>query len=213
MEIAKHIKILSKGLEPVKLVQTRPVSSEEKLLLVAIQEPRIAADGLDNLKTVLRYCIMKVGLRAANWPSDEEKALLISHILNNYSNHTAQEIRLAFDMAIEGKLGVDANCYENFSCLYFSGIMNAYRIWSAQAYRQTLTNTVEQTVYTEEQLLDQKRGWCEEAYQRMLAGTQNVVPASMKEVLVKDGFVKDESEIVEFLVYSLGTGVKNLYTK
>ena len=43
-------------------------------------------------------------------------------------------------MAITGKIGLSdkgdfANCYENFSCSFFSKIMNAYREWAAKAYR------------------------------------------------------------------------------
>lgn len=76
--------------------------------------------------------MLKVGLRATNLPSSEEKAVLLSHAISNYGNHTVSEIRLAFEMAIAGKLGVDPNCYENFSCMYFSTIMNAYRSWASQ---------------------------------------------------------------------------------
>lgn len=39
-------------------------------------------------------------------------------------------IHLAFEMAISGKLGIDSNCYENFSCQYFSKILEAYRSWA-----------------------------------------------------------------------------------
>lgn len=76
--------------------------------------------------------MVKIGLRANNWPTDEEKLLLQQHIVRFYGNHTLDEIRLAFDMAITGRLDVQANCYENFSCLYFSTIMNAYRQWVAR---------------------------------------------------------------------------------
>ncbi len=87
---------------------------------------------------VLRYVMVKIGLRAQNWPSPEETGLLIHHIMTNYGGHTAAEIQLAFDMAVTGKLECEVNCFENFSCLYFSGIMNAYRKWASQqaAYEQ-----------------------------------------------------------------------------
>lgn len=94
---------------------------------------------LEGLKSALRYCMLKVGIRAANLPDEEEKGILIAHIIQEYGSHTPEEIRLAFDMAIAGKLNIDRRdviAYENFSCLYFSGIMNAYRQWAAQAFRQ-----------------------------------------------------------------------------
>lgn len=97
-----------------------------------IDEKKIIHSPLEDLKAVLRYAMMKIGLRSANWPGEEEKALLFSHILQVYGGHTPGEIQLAFDMAISGKLDVEVNCYENFSCMYFSNIMNAYREWAKQ---------------------------------------------------------------------------------
>lgn len=78
--------------------------------------------------------MVKVGLRSSNWPDEEEKAILIHHVITNFGGNTIKEINLAFDMAIAGKLGIDANCYENFSCLYFSTVMNAYRAWAKLEY-------------------------------------------------------------------------------
>jgi len=68
----------------------------------------------------------KIGLRAANMPSQIEKAFLISHIQGSYGHLRVDEIRIAFDWALEDRLGVDINCYENFSCAYVSKILNAY---------------------------------------------------------------------------------------
>jgi hypothetical protein len=79
--------------------------------------------------------MLLIGIRAANLPSEEETFVLINFINKNYGLHTAAEIRLAFEMAISGKLdlGKDgAKSFENFSCEYFSRIMNAYRKWSIE---------------------------------------------------------------------------------
>jgi len=94
---------------------------------------------VEELKQVLRRVMVKVGLRANNLPAGEEKDLLIEHIITNYGNHTPEEVRLAFDMAIAGKLDIEEKnviCYENFSCLYFSNIMNAYRVWAKEQHKQ-----------------------------------------------------------------------------
>lgn len=82
--------------------------------------------------------MVKVGLRATNFPNALEKEILLKHIQENYGGHTVAEIRLAFEMAIAGKLEVDANCYENFSCLYFSNVMNAYRKWAKEEYKESV---------------------------------------------------------------------------
>lgn len=103
---------------------------------LSLREEKIArlAD-ISPLKEVLRYVMVLIGLRANNWPAEAEKAVLIDFIISQYGGHTPAEIRLAFTMAIEGKLGVEVNCYENFSVLYFAGIMNAYREWSKEAVK------------------------------------------------------------------------------
>lgn len=84
----------------------------------------------------LRLIFTKVGLRAANFPDGLEKDVLINHIKNNYGSHTIEEIILAFDKAIAGELECQVNHYENFSCMYFSQVMNAYRIWARERYKE-----------------------------------------------------------------------------
>lgn len=109
-------------------------NGDEQKFVVALVGGKIGESPLEELKQALRYVMVKIGLRAQNWPSDEEKQILMAHIADNFKYHSVEEIKLAFDLAIGGKLDIDdVNCYENFSCMYFSKIMIAYRKWSAQA--------------------------------------------------------------------------------
>lgn len=86
----------------------------------------------NDLKQVLRMAMLMVGLRGANMPTDEEKYVLLSFIRSNYGNQTPEEIAIAFEMAVAGKLNTDCKCYENFSCEYFGRIMNAYIEYARQ---------------------------------------------------------------------------------
>lgn len=79
-------------------------------------------------------------------PTQEEFDFLKIFILRNYPGHTVDEIRLAFDLAIAGKLDVDAKCYENFSCEYFGRIMTAYRKWASNEAKNLATVTEEPQV-------------------------------------------------------------------
>lgn len=79
--------------------------------------------------------MLKLGIRAQNLPSEDEKMMLIDHIRMNFSDCTLEVICLAFEMAIGGKLDVDSNCYENFSCQYFSRIIESYRRWAKNELR------------------------------------------------------------------------------
>jgi hypothetical protein len=73
-----------------------------------------------------------VGLRGNNMPSEEEKFVLLNFIRSNFGNQTPEEIKLAFEWAVSGKLNIDAKCYENFSCEYFGRIMKAYIDYARQ---------------------------------------------------------------------------------
>ncbi len=86
----------------------------------------------EDLKQVLRYAMVLVGLRGNNMPTEEEKFVLLNFIRSNFGNQTPEEIKLAFELAVSGKLGIDAKCYENFSCEYFGRIMKAYIDYARQ---------------------------------------------------------------------------------
>lgn len=95
---------------------------------------------------MLRYAMVLVGLRGNNMPSEEEKFVLLNFIRSNFGNQTPEEIKLAFEWAVAGKLGIDAKCYENFSCEYFGRIMKAYVDFARQ---ETITVVKEEEVIPE----------------------------------------------------------------
>ena len=102
------------------------------LIIKAQSTPNIRTRSEDDLKQVLRMAMLMVGLRGSNMPTDEEKYVLLAFIKSNYGNQTPEEIAIAFEMAVAGKLNTDCKCYENFSCEYFGRIMNAYIEYARQ---------------------------------------------------------------------------------
>jgi len=102
----------------------------------ALKAAKISSEGDTRIAETLKIIMLKLGIREANLPSNAEKMVLLDHIRANYSMHTLTEIKLAFDLAIAGKLECEADHYENFSCLYFSKIMKAYREWSGRTYKE-----------------------------------------------------------------------------
>ena len=139
----------NKGLAKQELKPS--VTSEENGLEKALQEPKLCQlHDLEPLREALRLAMLMVGLRAANIPKNEEKAVLMAYIIENYGGHTASEIKLAFKMAVAGSLDLESSevvCYENFSVLYFSTIMNAYRRWSKEAFFQVAKEQPKQIEY------------------------------------------------------------------
>lgn len=122
------------------------VNGEQDAFTEALKQRPLVKSTVENIKDVLKIGMLKVGLRGKNLPSDIERDILIDHLLSHYGNHTPAEIKLAFDLAVAGKLDdrntkgepidLEVNCYENFSCLYLSKILNAYRRWARDNYTQ-----------------------------------------------------------------------------
>lgn len=115
-------------------------SPEESQFQMAIAHPGLKDVPREPFVNCLKTIIVKLGVRAHNWPIPEEWEVLLNFVKENYSTHTLPEIKLAFEMAITGKLNdpegkvLSGNCFENFSCVFFSSVMNAYRKWASQVY-------------------------------------------------------------------------------
>lgn len=162
MEPIKNL--LPVNLELVKQELTPQRTGSE--LAVALKGQAVRTATVEDIKQVLRYAMVKVGLRGANFPNEIEKSILIDHVIQFYGNHSVDEIRLAFDMAIAGRLDLetkDVTCYENFSCLYFSTIMNAYRKWAKEEYKH---------VKNEPPMIEQKESLSDQAMTDWLEDTR-----------------------------------------
>jgi hypothetical protein len=170
--------------------------------MVTLQNP-------EPILQALRYVMVLVGVRAQNLPNDHEKTILVNYIKKNYGGHTPEEIKLAFEKAINGELDVDATCFENFSVLYFSKVMNAYREWAVQQIKHE-EEVVLPIQLTDQQLDDIVRKDIEEFFQRCRKGNIQAVPPYFKEILVKDGLIPEKESVSGFFVKRLGSS-KNIY--
>lgn len=172
--------------------------------------------------------MVKVGLRAANLPAQEEFDVLIAHIYENFSGHSLPEIRLAFEMAMADKLGLKdgANCFENFSCIYFSSIMNAYRKW-AKGIPPQKEEFQKPKIYSDEEMDDLKREDAERQYQLYLRGYELRGIDINKSILEKDKlltFFPEEykdgfrinacyESVIDFFKRKAEAGFRNIYRK
>jgi hypothetical protein len=124
---------------PAKQESKPPKTIEQGQFESALLVKKIWHSTEDEMKIALKYVFILVGLRAQNYPANEEKQLLHAFIFKNYGGHTPEEIKLAWDLAIMQKLNLrpeDVTCYENFSIAYFVRIMEAYREWAREQVRQ-----------------------------------------------------------------------------
>lgn len=81
------------------------------------------------------------------------------------------------------------------------------------AYEEPAAGNPEQIIYTDEQLDNFKRMWTEEFYQRIRSGQVEKVPDYTKEILAKDGLIKDGSGADSFFVDKLNKGAEKIYQK
>lgn len=126
---------VSKGQAPPALKPLEIGATTE--LAKALADKKLPAAGAPALMGTLKYIFMLIGLRPVNFPQGIEIDFLVQYILKNFAGHTNQEIRLAFDLAVAGRLSLDlrdVNCYENFSVAYFARIMQAYIAWARETY-------------------------------------------------------------------------------
>lgn len=174
---------------------------------------------MGDLEACLRYCMVLVGIRANNLPGAEEKAVLINHITKHYAGHTVSEIRLAFEKAIAGELDIsadDVKAYENFTPVYFSQIINSYRRWAAQEYRQKMTPQEApppQKILTQEELDDSAREDVERQYQLFLKGHKLKGTEFNRSILLKDKLLGESETTVQFFKRRAEKGLMNIYEK
>lgn len=81
---------------------------------------------IGNLEKTLLWAFALTGLKSENYPDPNQMDVLIQFIQTNYPTHTSDEIKQAFNLAIAGKLDVDANHYQSFSGPYIARILNGY---------------------------------------------------------------------------------------
>lgn len=97
-------------------------------IVAAIQSTTRIRDLEDDepIKQALRYVFTLIGLRSDQIPSDLEKTVLINFIRGNLKNYAADEIKIAFELALNGTIQVETNHFGRFSALYLTTIFNAY---------------------------------------------------------------------------------------
>jgi len=72
---------------------------------------------------------------------------------------------------------------------------------------------VEQVIYTDEEIKNQRRGHLEMAYQVLRRGKMPIIFPYYAEVLVTDGFIEKPEDMDQFFSDCLGKGIENLYVK
>jgi hypothetical protein len=91
-------------------------------------------DGWQRVYTILMKWCKFLGIKEV--PDQEDMKMILFFMKKNYGDLTLDEIVNAFNLAVAHKLNVDPNHYQNFSPLYVSGILNAYKEYKTSHWGQ-----------------------------------------------------------------------------
>lgn len=135
------------------------------------------------------YLYNLVGVGVDRMPDPLQENFLINHLKENYGGFTLDEIRLGFSMAAAGKLNVDTEHYGQFSAVYLSRIINAYKSWAAEVRRQHEQGKPIQTKV--DITVDQWREQIQMQYELFPDKTNyKLWPVELYDQLVLDGFIQ-----------------------
>ena len=81
---------------------------------------------IGEIEKTLLWAFALTGLKKENYPDPIQLDVLIDFIATNYPTHSTGEIRHAFNLAVAGKLEIDANHYQSFSAAYVARILSGY---------------------------------------------------------------------------------------
>lgn len=140
-------------------------------------------------------------------PIDAEIASMLVILRDKNGGLTIKELKLAFEMAVDRKLEFDPNTYQNFSVLYLSDLLIAYKAWSTQTYDtlrpggdpESEKEKPDYSYYSHRIMSEnQVRGEIESGYRNFLRGIMTsylYVPYEWFNTLVRDGFIDELSEV------------------
>lgn len=111
------------------------MTNELAIFKAANRGKKIQDSTNEEILQTLAIVMMKVGIREKNLPENSEKIILLEHIRKKFGNMPILSIRAAFDLLIDGQINAPEH-YENFSCMYFSKVMNAYKAWENKVFRE-----------------------------------------------------------------------------
>lgn len=148
-------------------------------------------------------------------PQAELKNILIENLckkmLEGYPNVNVNEVEYAFrNKGIEIK-----DWGKSFSLTLLDEVMLPYieKRYSISEMEQRGKQPPTQVIYTDYEILNQRREEIEKTFQAMKKGYYPLLHGYFKEVLFNDELISEEETIGEFFVRKLNSGIENIYQK
>jgi hypothetical protein len=84
---------------------------------------------------MIRYGCILLGIEGDRLPIPASMLILCENLKSHNGNLRYKELKLAFEMAASLKLDFSPNPYQSMNVLYLNELLNAYKKWSATAYK------------------------------------------------------------------------------
>lgn len=116
------------------------------------------------LKENLAYIFTLLGFK--NYPDKQEMVVIEDFIRTSYQKYTVQEFRVAFKMAVQGKIDCSTEHYEKFSPKFIGQVMVAYTKKANEVRKmlKPILSPIEPPKLTDEQIVSfTQKEWLESA--------------------------------------------------
>lgn len=200
------------------LSKTLPADSKEaKIITLKYSGKQIGAMTEAEVNAWGKVLLLKVHV-ITGWVIPESELLIIlidqfkKKMVESYPNTNPDEIEYAFRNF--GTTVKDWGKAMNLSLI--DEVMIPYlneRKRLSHEYEERKAPPPPMILNTPEELDNFHRMWTEQFFQRIRRGHVEAVPEYTKEILVKDGLVKNGESIYNFFVQKLNNGAENIYIK
>lgn len=166
--------------------------------------------------TWIEDLVIKIGI-ITGWavPSEPIYDALLDQLgkklMEDFGDMNIEEIEYAFRRSANTK-----DWGKEINLGFVDEVLGTYlseRMRASAAEEHLKRNPPKQRIYTEEEILNERRGDIEAAYQVLRKKKMSVLHIYFKEVLVQDGLMPEDMELEQFLSNKLEAGVTALYEK
>ena len=221
MELVKHLPNLQRSREgtllPTNYVQSSALTNEEnKMIQLKYAARKICELTEHELSIRVKALLLKINV-ITGWvlPSNEAvmtvlKDQFYKKVIEDYSNLNTEEIEYAFRQA--GTTTKDWGKELNLSMIDEVLIPYSVKRFEVSRKEEDKVPPPPQKIYTDQEILNQRRAEIEIAFQAMKRGYFPIIHKYFSEVLKEDGFIKEENEMTDFFVKSIAN-VEKLYER
>jgi len=187
-----------------QLAQSKPttigawVNNTEKELCLAVEGKQLQHFKNNDMNTLKGMIVKWIYMLGLTNKIDEKDIIALTKITQElFPKITLKQLELAIKYSMQGTLGVDIECYGNFSPLYISKILNAYLKFSREKIHEVSwrTKSIER--------MDEQRA-LEKPYHEEVADIRKIVTLYIERVTKSHDYMGDYNNTIWELLKRAG---------